>query len=78
MTSSTWRIGVIGAGWFASRRHCPDVVSHTQTQLTSLCRRDETALAKMGEAFQVDDLYTDLSRADRKWFGGCRPDLLSS
>ena len=59
MTSSTWRIGVIGAGWFASRRHCPDVVSHTQTQLTSLCRRDETALAKMGEAFQVDDLYTD-------------------
>ena len=59
MTSSTWRIGVIGAGWFASRRHCPDVVSHTQTQLTSLCRRDEAALAKMGEAFQVDNLYTD-------------------
>lgn len=59
MTMSTWRIGVIGAGWFASRRHCPDVASHPRAQLTALCRRDEAALAKMGVAFDVDRLFVD-------------------
>jgi len=27
------RIGVIGAGWFASRRHCPDILAHPQATL---------------------------------------------
>lgn len=59
MPATMWRIGVIGAGWFASRRHCPDVDSHPRAKLAALCRRDEAALAKMGAAFQVDDLFSD-------------------
>ncbi|MEE3335934.1 MAG: Gfo/Idh/MocA family oxidoreductase, partial [Candidatus Latescibacterota bacterium] len=59
MPATMWRIGVIGAGWFASRRHCPDVDSHPRAKLAALCRRDKAALAKMGAAFQVDDLFSD-------------------
>jgi len=68
VTTAPWRIGVIGAGWFASRRHCPDVAAHPQARLSALCRRDKAALKKMGEAFGVDALFTDyreLIAADR-------------
>ena len=41
------RLGVIGAGWFASRRHCPDVADHPEAELVALCRRDEEQLAQM-------------------------------
>ena len=53
------RLGVIGAGWFASRRHCPDVVDHPEVELAALCRRDEKQLAQMARAFDVADTYTD-------------------
>lgn len=53
------RIGVIGAGWFASRRHCPDILAHPQATLTALCRRDPTQLQHMAAAFQVKHTYTD-------------------
>ena len=53
------RIGVIGAGWFASRRHCPDILTHPQATLTALCRRDPTQLQHMAAAFQVEHTYTD-------------------
>jgi predicted dehydrogenase len=51
------RLGVIGAGWFASRRHCPDVVDHPEVELAALCRRDEKQLAQMARAFDVADTY---------------------
>lgn len=53
------RLGVIGAGWFASRRHCPDVAEHPEAELVALCRRDEEQLAQMARAFAVTDTYTD-------------------
>jgi predicted dehydrogenase len=53
------RLGVIGAGWFASRRHCPDIVDHDDAVLTAFCRRSPTELAKMGTAFGVESLFTD-------------------
>ena len=53
------RIGVIGAGWFASRRHCPDVVAHVEAELTALCRRDEAELGKMAAAFGVEHTFAD-------------------
>ena len=53
------RLGVIGAGWFASRRHCPDVADHPEAELVALCRRDEEQLAQMARAFAVTDTYTD-------------------
>ncbi len=53
------RIGVIGAGSFASRRHCPDIVDHPEAQLKALCRRDSAQLKKMADAFSVEHTYTD-------------------
>ena len=53
------RIGVIGAGWFASRRHCPDIQEHPRAALTALCRRDPDMLAKMADHFGVNDTFTD-------------------
>lgn len=47
------RLGVIGAGWFASRRHLPDAVAHPQIVLTALCRRDPEARAKLAAHFDV-------------------------
>ena len=45
------RLGVIGAGWFVSRRHLPDVAENKAVALTSLCRRDPAARATMEAHF---------------------------
>jgi predicted dehydrogenase len=41
------RLGVIGAGWFVSRRHLPDAKAVKEVTLTALCRRDAEARAKL-------------------------------
>ena len=48
------RLGVIGAGWFASRRHMPDAVKHPDIELTALCRRDDVSRRVMAEHFGVE------------------------
>lgn len=53
------RLGVIGAGWFASRRHCPDILRHPETTLSALCRRDPAELQKLAAHFQVGHCFTD-------------------
>ena len=53
------RIGVLGAGWFASRRHCPDIAAHREAELAALCRRNPDQLARMAEAFSVTATFTD-------------------
>ncbi len=55
------RLGVIGAGWFVSRRHLPDVKNCPNLALSALCRRDEAALARMAEHFSVapENAYAD-------------------
>lgn len=45
------RFGVIGAGWFASRRHLPEIKDRADTELTALCRRDPEARAKLTAHF---------------------------
>jgi predicted dehydrogenase len=45
------RFGVIGAGWFASRRHLPDMQNHPEVTLAAICRRDPEAGAKMAQRF---------------------------
>ena len=47
------RLGVIGAGWFVSRRHLPDVQRSANLTLAALCRRDGAARARMAEHFEV-------------------------
>lgn len=59
MKTDPLRVGVLGAGWFASRRHCPDIVEHPEAVLTALCRRSRPELERMGQAFGVNALFTD-------------------
>ncbi|MBI2502659.1 MAG: Gfo/Idh/MocA family oxidoreductase [Candidatus Latescibacteria bacterium] len=53
------RLGVIGAGWFASRRHCPDILRHPETTLSALCRRDPAELKKLAAHFGVEHCFAD-------------------
>lgn len=53
------RFGVIGAGWFASRRHIPDIICSERAELVALCRRDADALAQIAAHFSVSQTYTD-------------------
>lgn len=63
------RLGVIGAGWFVSRRHLPDAKAKKEVVLTSLCRRDREARARMEAHFGLeagsgyDDWRTMLEKA---------------
>jgi predicted dehydrogenase len=58
-TQAPLRIGVIGAGWFASRRHLPDLKANPDAQIAALCRRSEAELRKLAEHFGVERVYTD-------------------
>lgn len=53
------RMGVIGAGWFASRRHLPDITRNPEVSLAALCRRDPEALARIAAHFQPEATFTD-------------------
>jgi predicted dehydrogenase len=53
------RMGVIGAGWFTTRRHLPDIVANDDMELTAICRRDKEALATVQQAFHAKTVWTD-------------------
>ncbi|HSV72747.1 MAG TPA: Gfo/Idh/MocA family oxidoreductase [Chthonomonadales bacterium] len=44
------RLGVIGAGWFVSRRHLPDAARCDDVQVAALCRRDLAPLRRVRDA----------------------------
>jgi predicted dehydrogenase len=58
------RLGVIGAGWFVSRRHLPDVQRCANVTLSALCRRDDAARTRMAEHFAVapESAFADWKR----------------
>jgi predicted dehydrogenase len=53
------RFGVIGAGWFASRRHIPDIVNHSEATLAALCRRNPAELDTLKRHFEPERVYAD-------------------
>jgi predicted dehydrogenase len=55
------RLGVIGAGAFACRRHLPDAVNNPRVCLAGICRRDPETRAKIAAHFCVpeDKTYGD-------------------
>lgn len=54
------RLGVIGAGWFASRRHLPDAARCGDVRIAALCRRDRLSLERVRDALALDAaLFTD-------------------
>lgn len=52
------RIGVLGAGWFASRRHIPDILAHPDAVLAAICRRDPAALSQLAREFHPERSFT--------------------
>ncbi|MBV9850421.1 MAG: Gfo/Idh/MocA family oxidoreductase [Armatimonadetes bacterium] len=62
------RVGVIGAGAFASRRHLPALQNDPRVSLTAACRRDPGALARVADHFGIPERFNDwremLGRAD--------------
>ncbi len=50
-TTSKVRLGVIGAGWFASRRHIPDCLKTPTLTLAAISRRDAEARQKLADHF---------------------------
>ncbi len=63
MTSleGTVRLGILGAGSFAARRHIPDAIANKNVQLTGLCRRDPEARTRLAHHFKLDEsiFYSD-------------------
>jgi predicted dehydrogenase len=45
------RFGVIGAGWFACRRHLPDIQREAGAELAAICRRDPESRATIAAQF---------------------------
>jgi predicted dehydrogenase len=53
------RIGVVGAGWFASRRHLPDIVRCERAALAAVCRRNPEELQRIAAHFSAPAAFTD-------------------
>jgi predicted dehydrogenase len=53
------RIGVIGAGWWASDYHLPGLLSHPNAEVAALCDRDPARLRAAAEAYHIQSTYTD-------------------
>jgi predicted dehydrogenase len=56
------RVGVIGAGAFASLRHLPDLTASPEAEVVAVCRRDPEALGKIAAHFGVPHRFTDYER----------------
>ena len=52
------RVGVIGAGAFASRRHLPDIQRDDRAEIVAACRRDTEALTLVADHFNIPGRYT--------------------
>jgi predicted dehydrogenase len=52
----------VGAGWFASRRHLPDIAASADAEVVALCRRDEAQLQRVAGHFGVRRTFTDYRR----------------
>lgn len=57
----TARIGLVGAGWWATFNHIPTVQESAEADLVAICDLDETRLADVGERFGIAGRYTDLA-----------------
>lgn len=60
--TSKIRVGVVGAGAFASRRHLPDLAASGEAEVVAICRRDEAQLRRVADHFGVRQTFTDYRR----------------
>ena len=59
MAEERIRVGVVGAGWFASRRHLPDLKALVGVEVVALCRRNPEKLERVADHFEVRGRYRD-------------------
>ena len=57
------KIGVIGAGWWATENHIPHLAERDEVELTSVCKLEEDQLSFVKNKFCL--LYTSPSPRDR-------------
>jgi predicted dehydrogenase len=62
MAGERVRIGVVGVGWFASRRHLPEIGRCAEAELVAVCRRDEGELRRIAEHFGNPAMFTSYER----------------
>ena len=58
----TARIGVVGAGWWATEAHIPGLIEHPQAEISALCDLDADRAARAAEHYGVAAVYDDLDR----------------
>ena len=49
--SNKAKVGVIGAGWWATTNHLPVLEKRDDIELISVCRKGKTELAQVAERF---------------------------
>ncbi len=59
MKNERVRIGVIGAGWWATEYHIPGVLEDASAELVAICDPNESVLQKSAEVYQVKNTYLD-------------------
>ena len=57
--STPLRVGILGAGAFASRRHLPELVQDPRVTVAAACRRDPEQLAVFADHFHIPERYRD-------------------
>lgn len=55
------RIGLVGAGWWATFNHIPTIQKHGAADLVAICDLDEARVAQVGDTFGIAGRYTDLA-----------------
>lgn len=55
------RIGVVGAGWWATTAHIPALLANQRAELAAMCDADAERLAAAAGAFGIERTYTDLA-----------------
>lgn len=55
------RLGLVGAGWWATFNHIPTVQKSSFADLVAICDLDEARLAEVGDGFGITGRYTNLS-----------------
>ena len=59
MSTSKLRVGIIGAGWYATGEHIPSLRKSDRAEVAAIARRNPERLARMKETLQVDNAFTD-------------------
>jgi predicted dehydrogenase len=57
---ATARIGVVGAGWWATEAHIPSLIEHQNAEVTALCDVDMERLTSAAHHYGIGATYNDL------------------